>query len=239
MKKIIFLLPPSEWKNTKNRFKKQELSFNFEKPSIIAENVSEKDLKCKWKRFIEWLTLNKNIKNVDTIESINRYSWVMYNAIDYKWMDENWKSFFEEKFLILSWMYWIIKPKDKIWNYKLPIETKWLYDFWGTNILEELNSLEVDFVVNLLPISYSKLIFWSNKKQEKEFNLKRKFKIININFLKPDWTKISHWVKKIKWIFIKVTCENLETNYTNFGWEVLEKGNIIDINIVENVNRVL
>lgn len=233
MTKIIFLLPPSEWKKTENNFKKEELSFNFKKPISISYNVSEKDLKCRGNRFIEWLNLNKNITIEDTIETINRYSWVMYNAIDYNWMNDDWKRFFEEKFLILSWMYWILKPKDKIWNYKLPIETKGLYDFWGTDILEELNSLEVDFIVNLLPISYSKLIFWSNKKQEKEFNLKRNFKIININFLKPDWTKVSHWVKKIKWIFIKTICEDLETNYENFDWEILEKGNIININIIE------
>jgi len=46
MNKIIFLLPPSEGKKSENKFKSEKLSFNFEKPLKIAENVSEKDLKC-------------------------------------------------------------------------------------------------------------------------------------------------------------------------------------------------
>jgi hypothetical protein len=44
--KIIFLIPPSEGKNTKNTFEKEDISFNFEKPKFISENVTEKDLKC-------------------------------------------------------------------------------------------------------------------------------------------------------------------------------------------------
>lgn len=232
--KILFLLPPSEWKNSENKYNSEKLSFNFEKPLNIAKNVTEKDLKCTWNRFEEWLNLNNNIKKSETIEAISRYSWVMFNAINYQWINESWKEFFEENFLILSWLYWIIKPLDKIWNYKLPIETKWLLDFWWTKVLEEINNVNPDFVVNLLPISYSKLIFWKNKKQEKEFEKIKKFKIININFLKWDWKKISHWVKSIKWEWIKNICENQIKNYKNFGWEIVELNNWnIDVNIIK------
>lgn len=236
MTKIIFLLPPSEGKNNENKFHLEQLSFKFEKPKYIASCVTEKDLKCKWSRFLEWLDLNKNIEKSETLEVINRYTGVMYNSIDYYWMNDIWKNFFENHFFILSWMYWLLKPFDKIWNYKLPIETKWLYEFWGDKILEELNNLDVYFVVNLLPISYSKLIFWNTKKQEDVFNKKRKFKIININFLKNDENKISHWVKKIKWEWIKNICETWETDYNNFGWEILEKWDYIDINIKSELN---
>ncbi|MFC1798029.1 hypothetical protein ACFLY2_02630 [Patescibacteria group bacterium] len=44
--KILFLLPPSEGKNSENKYTKEELSFNFEKPLEIAQNVTGKDLKC-------------------------------------------------------------------------------------------------------------------------------------------------------------------------------------------------
>jgi hypothetical protein len=44
--KVIFLLPPSEGKNSENKYVKEEVSFNFEKPLNIVNNVSEKDLKC-------------------------------------------------------------------------------------------------------------------------------------------------------------------------------------------------
>ncbi len=220
--KILFLLPPSEWKNSENQYKKEELSFIFEKPKNIAENVTEKDLKCSWGRFLEWLELNKNIWKTETIEALKRYSGVMFNVINYSWMNKKWQKFFEEKFLIFSGMYWIVKPLDKIRNYKLPIESKWLLDFWGTKIIEEINNLKPDFVVNLLPISYSKLIFWKNKKDEVIFNKIRNFKIININFLKENWDKVSHWVKKIKWEWIKNICENNTIDYSDFWLNTLD-----------------
>ncbi len=239
-KKIIFLLPPSEAKKIENKYNKEKLSFNFKKPINIAINVSEKDLKCSWKRFQEWINLNIDILKNKTIKVIKRYSWVMYNSINYEKMKEHWKIFFEEHFFILSWMYWILKPLDKIGNYKLPIESKGLLDFWWTKIIEKINKIEPDFVVNLLPISYSKLIFWKNKKQEEIFNNKRQFKIVNINFLKSDWNKISHWVKKIKWEWINNICNKNIIDYNNFidyktfGWEIFVKeNNIIDINLIK------
>ena len=235
--KILFLLPPSEWKNSENKYDLESLNFEFEKPISIAENATEKDLKCKWDRFKQWLELNKNIKKNWTSEAINRYSWVMYNAIDYSWMNEKWKDFFENNFLILSWMYGIVKPLDKIWNYKLPIDTKDLFDFWWEKIVKKACELKPDFIVNLLPISYSKLLWLAKCRRhihKREFLINEDIKIININFLKENWDKVSHWVKKIKWEWIKNICENNVTDYKNFGWEVVEFNNwIIDINIIK------
>jgi cytoplasmic iron level regulating protein YaaA (DUF328/UPF0246 family) len=238
MTKILFLLPPSEWKNPDNKFDLEKLSFKFEKPHNIANNVTEKDLKCSWNRFEEWVKLNINLENSKTIESIKRYSGVMYNAINYKDMSQNWKIFFEKNFLILSWMYGIIKPLDKIWNYKLPIESKWLYDFWEDKIVKKISDLKPDFIVNLLPISYCKLLWLANCKKyiyKRNILIKKWIKIINVNFLKENWDKISHGVKKIKWEWIKDICEKNITNYNDFLGEVIElKNNIININIVKN-----
>ena len=232
--KIIFLLPPSEGKNSDNNSIQELLTFGFEKPEEIANNVTEKDLKCNWKRFLEWLELNKNITNSETIQAIKRYSWVMFNAINYSGMNNEWKKYFENNFKILSWMYWIVNPLDKIGNYKLPIETKWLYDFWWDKISDELIKQKPDFIVNLLPISYAKVIWlWAWTKQAKKVELITNswIKIVNINFLKPDWKKISHWVKKIKWEWIKNICEKNITKIQDFWWEIIENWNIIDVNI--------
>jgi hypothetical protein len=59
--RVIFLLPPSEGKRSENKYNSEKLSFNFEKPLNISENVSEKDLKCSGKRFEEGVELNCNI----------------------------------------------------------------------------------------------------------------------------------------------------------------------------------
>lgn len=222
--KILFLLPPSEGKNIGWEYKKEELSFVFDKPTEIANNATEKDLKCKWDRYNEGIELNKKINYWLFDLAINRYSWVMYNAIDYKWMNNIWKEFFEDNFVVFSGMYWIVKPWDKIWNYKLPIETKWLYKFWWDKITNTLNKLNLELIVNLLPWSYTKMLDFKNLNS----------KIININFLtEKDWkiVKISHWVKKIKGQWIKDICENQITDYNKFGWNVVENENIIDINI--------
>jgi len=236
--KILFLLPPSEWKNKWWEFKNEEISFRFNKPCDISINVDEKDLKCKWDRFEEWVNLNKTIcewNQKEYLESIKRYSGVMYNAIDYLWMSNNWKIFFEENFLILSWMYGIVKPLDKIWNYKLPIDTKWLFDFWEEKIVNKIVESKPDYIVNLLPISYSKLLWLAKCKRhiyKRKILLDVWVKIININFLKEDWNLVSHWVKKIKWEWIKNICDNNLTDFKQFWWKVDENWNIIDVNIV-------
>jgi len=125
----------------------------------------------------------------------------MYKAIDYQNMSKKWQKYFEKHFLILSGMYGILSPKDKIANYKLPIETKWLLEFWGDKITQTLQNMEVDIIVDLLPKTYKKMIDFS----------KIDSKVYEINFVENmNWKtkKISHGVKKIKWEFIKTMCEN-------------------------------
>ena len=244
--KILFLLPPSEGKKSWWFYDKEEISFKFEKPCEIAKNVTEKDLKCTGKRFEEGLLLNKTLTSPQPspseerelfLEAIFRYSWVMYNAIDYEEMSESWKEFFEKKFLIFSWMYGILRPLDKIGNYKLPLEKADLYKFWWDKIPEAIINLKPDYIVNLLPINYAKLIWLGTNcnrhKKKLEKILDAWIKIININFLKEDWKKISHWVKKIKWEWIKNICENNILDYKKFWWNIIENWNIIDVNIIK------
>jgi cytoplasmic iron level regulating protein YaaA (DUF328/UPF0246 family) len=161
---------------------------------------------------------------------------VMYNSLDYHWLSNKSKKFFDKHFLIFSWMYWIVRPLDKIWNYKLPIETKWLYKYWWDIIPKTIIDLKVDYIVNLLPISYAKLIGEYTKcnrhKKKKEAILNAWTKIINVNFVKTDWKKISHWVKKIKWEWIKNICENNIVDYRQFWWEVIEYWKVVDVNVI-------
>ncbi len=214
--KIIYLLPPSEGKNTQWTDESESLSFDFKKPLEIAVNATQKDLKCKDARYEQGIQLNKNIENSQVLPAIERYSWVMYNAIDYKWMSALGKKYFEENFIILSGMYWLVRPLDKIWNYKLPIETKWLYNFWWDSISEYLDGLNADYIVDMLPWSYAKMINFK----------KLKTKVIRVNFLHTkDWElkKITHGVKKVKGEYIKNICEHGFTDITKrdtTSWEI-------------------
>ncbi len=238
--KILFLLPPSEGKNSQGEIGEEKLSFNFEKPKEIATNVTQKDLKCTGSRFEEWVNLNKHLcetKDFIITPAINRYSGVMYNAIDYAGMDEDWKKYFEENFLIFSGMYGIVKANDLIGNYKLPIETKTLAKYWQETITNTLNESGADYVINLLPLSYQKMIDFK----------KISPKLVNINFQvekNGKIVKMAHWVKKIKGEWIKQVCKTLWSLYlsgevseekglfTYFGGEKIETEKSIEINIL-------
>lgn len=223
--KFTFLLPPSEWKIEGWTFNLEELTYSFEKPIDIILNATEKDLKCTSNRFNEAKKLNSTLESQSTISVIKRYSGVMYNAIWYENMSEKWQKYFNENYLIFSGLYWILNPQDKIGNYKLPIEAKWLSKYWQEEITNALNILESNYIINMLPLSYMKMIDF--KKLNK--------KVININFLKEkDWKiqKISHWVKKIKWEYIRKTCEKNFSNLEDFWWEIIEDWNQININLM-------
>jgi cytoplasmic iron level regulating protein YaaA (DUF328/UPF0246 family) len=151
----------------------------------------------------------------------------MYSAINYSDMDDNTRVFFENNFVIFSWMYGLLKPNDTIANYKLPIEATWLRNFWQTKITDTLKKIGPDYIVNLLPISYQKMIDFSEFKNQ----------VIHINFLsrKGDKVvKISHWVKKIKWEWVKNICENNIDNYNDFWWEIEHKWDETHINILHS-----
>lgn len=194
---MYFLIPPSEWKNIHNYYPEEKLSFSFDKPLHISKNATQKDLKCSWKRYEEWILLNENIEKSATVEAINRYSGVMYNSIRYSQMNEKSRIFFQKKFLIFSGMYGLLSPLDRIGNYKLPIETKWLLQFWWDMIVQALNQLPGEYIVSFLPLSYLKMI--DRKKILKT--------MIYIDFFNSDGKKVSHGVKKIKWEYIYKLCE--------------------------------
>ncbi len=198
--KLLFLLPPSEGKNSWWNPGKADLSFDFVLPLDIASSATQKDLKCAGKRYQQGIELNQDLEKSMLLAAISRYSWVMYNAIDYERMWEWARKYFEENFLMLSGMYGLLRPRDIIGNYKLPIETKWLYKFWWDQISTSLNKLEADYIIDMLPGSYTKMVNWKLIDSQ----------IIRINFLhNKGWElkKISHGVKKIKGEYIKNICE--------------------------------
>ncbi len=219
--KIIYLLPPSEGKNNGWKRWEEKCSFLFLKPRDIAINVSPKDLKCTGKRYEEGVELNKELCKiippiwydranpedflVEVLSSISRYSWVMYNAINYAGMSNNSKKYFDSNFLILSGMYGLLRPLDMIGNYKLPIESKGLYAFWNSKITDTLNSLGADIIVDLLPNSYKKMISWKDITSQ----------IVKIDFYNGN-KKLTHGVKKVKGEFIHNICNKSYTSLKDF-----------------------
>lgn len=203
--KKIFLIPPSEGKTLGGVVWKELLSFDFPKPLDIALSASEKDLKCTGTRYEEWMMLNRSVasNNVAVLPAIERYSGVMYKAIDYVGLDKNSQHYFDEHVYILSGMYGLLKPQDLVANYKLPIETRWLVAFWKAQITKTIQKIDPDQIVNLLPLSYQKMIDRT---------------VIDAEVITPDLShdedgnKLSHGIKKLRWVWLHETCKIFSAN---------------------------
>lgn len=209
MVKVLFLIPPSEGKKSGWVEQKELLSFDFEKPWEILSTASEKDLKCSGKRYEEASLLNHQLPNSPTLPAIERYDGVMYDHIWYFTMDEASKAFFDQHFLIFSGVYGLLKPQDRIANYKLPIETKGLLHFWGEKIIDKIIELRPEKIYNLLPLSYEKMLCL--KKREKSLNL------AGIELIKPDFStfngeKLTHNTKILRGMRIRQVCSSLWAN---------------------------
>ncbi|PZM86998.1 MAG: hypothetical protein DLD55_03710 [candidate division SR1 bacterium] len=209
MSTFLFLLPPSEGKRTGGNGENEVLSFPFPKPKTIACSASDKDLKCSGKRYAEALELNQKVGNTPTCSAIERYNGVMYHALDYPNLSQTGKVFFNKHFLILSGYYGLLKPQDRICNYKLPIATKGLYDFWGEKITKTLMELQPQLIISLLPHDYLKMLI---NKASKELRKSFGGKFVHLQFLDQEGKKLIHNSKSIKGERIKKLSEKAIQN---------------------------
>lgn len=226
IKNILFLIPPSEGKLAWWDVDKEKTSFSFEKPIKIIKHLSEKDLKCSWKRYKEALELNNSIDSWPFTPAIERYDGVMYKAINYKTMTSWWQDFFVEHFLILSGMYGFLRALDSIGNYKLPIEAQWLKNFWISPLNDFLKNQTKTTIVSLLPESYEKIINTSPLKE----------RYLRIEFIEKKGekeVKLAHGSKKIKWEFIRNICEKGISDLNQFWSIILDKNWIKTLRIYE------
>jgi cytoplasmic iron level regulating protein YaaA (DUF328/UPF0246 family) len=69
--------------------------------------------------------------------------------------------------------------------------------YWKEKITDKLNEINPDLIVDLLPLSYKKMIDFKKIKSQ----------IIIPELTKKD-EKVNHQIKKIKGEFIKGICEN-------------------------------
>lgn len=100
-------------------------------------------------------------------------------------------------------MYGLLKPQDKIADYKLPVETKSIVDFWGTRIIETILSLKPSKLYLLLPNSYKKLL------QLKQFTPvlhQAEIEVIEPDFTTFEGEKITHNTKILRGDRIRSIC---------------------------------
>lgn len=193
---MLILLPPSEGKRDWWHADGERLSVSLAKPLHIATTASEKNLKCTGARYAEGIRLNQTVKQWPRMTAIDRYDGVMYRAIDYPWLSEEGKEFFDTHVRILSGMYGIASPTDQIANYKLPVTTA-LARYRKQTLTDHINSIEAELIIDLLPWSYRNMI---DRKQICAH-------VSTVERRKPDGKKISHGVKGIKGRWLHDLCE--------------------------------
>ena len=203
---MLFLIPPSEWKESGwETINTPVRSFSFSLPLAIAANATPKDLKCKDKRYEEGIALNKTVEQWPYLPAIQRYTGVMFKALDYHVMAKDWQDYANQHILIVSGMYGLLQLQDTIANYKLPVTSKWLYKFWWDKLTQALITFAKEknhsHIIDLLPWAHKKLF---------NFDLAREqgLQVTTVNFYHK-WTnkKLTHGVKKVKGEWIKEHCE--------------------------------
>jgi cytoplasmic iron level regulating protein YaaA (DUF328/UPF0246 family) len=130
----------------------------------------------------------------------------MFKALSYDTLLPSTKTFFNQHVLICSGMYWLLSPQDTIWNYKLPIWTKWLTNYrkkeWITSVIIDYAKKHNATLIDLLPGSYKKMF---NRKLIHEAWIHS----TEVNFYANDngvLKKLTHAVKQVKWRWLHDIC---------------------------------
>jgi hypothetical protein len=114
-------------------------------------------------RYQKWSAkLSKN-----TRPAIYAFAGDVYTGLDAYTMDKKQIDFAQKNLRMLSGLYGILKPLDKIYPYRLEMGTnlpvddkKNLYQFWDNTIVNEINEelSEKDYLINLASEEYFKVI---------------------------------------------------------------------------------
>ena len=201
---MLILIPPSEGKSSKNssntKFKETNFIFENEVKTIQKklQNLSDAELEKTYGVNLEKAkklnSLNLNAMENNCSYSIERYTGVVYNQIDWKNLSDESQSYFEKNIRIFSGLFGIVAPKTLIPDYKLKMSSLSLTKFW-LPILTKYLSKE-DIIIDLLPQIHSK-----SYSHENIFRID--FKIIKDGKLKS----AGHMGKVVKGQFIKFLCE--------------------------------
>lgn len=157
-------------KNTTPKFiKDSEFIHSFLKeksPKYLSElmEISPKLADENWERNQKW-TATPTSKN--SAPAMFAFTGEVYRGLDAKTLDEKAVKYLEKNFRILSGLYGLLKPSDKVMLYRLEMgrpfqfdSYKNLYEFWTDKVTQQLNSeLKKDeLLINLASNEYGKVV---------------------------------------------------------------------------------
>lgn len=141
-------------------------------PQFLAElmELSSKLADENWERNQNW---KKNPTDEESAPALFAFTGEVYRGLDAGTLGEKEVQYLQEHYRILSGLYGLLRPSDRVMLYRLEMGRKFqfehynnLYEFWSDKITEQLNSElgEDDFILNLASNEYFKVV---NRKQLK------------------------------------------------------------------------
>ena len=135
-------------------------------PKYLSElmEISTKLADENWERNQNW---KANPSAKESAPALMTFSGEVYRGLDAKSLDENAIKYLQKNYRMLSGLYGLLKPSDRIMLYRLEMGRKFkfdghknLYEFWKEKVTEQLNSelKTKDIVLNLASKEYFKVI---------------------------------------------------------------------------------
>ncbi|QOW09515.1 peroxide stress protein YaaA [Kaistella flava (ex Peng et al. 2021)] len=135
-------------------------------PQYLSElmEISPKLADENWERNQNW---KAKPSSKESAPAMMAFSGEVYRGLDAKSLDENAVKYLQKNYRMLSGLYGLLKPSDKVMLYRLEMGRKFkfdqyknLYEFWKDKVTEQLNSelKSKDIVLNLASKEYFKVI---------------------------------------------------------------------------------
>lgn len=204
----VILIPPSESKQPggdnpplkKVSKEVQPLIAHFNK---IGQADWAKLLGVKGKALEQGVRANKTVLISKTFPAIERYTGVVYSAIDYASLSPKGKEFFNRHVRIISALFGLVSPDQLIPDYKWPMEKGGFDKHWRPIITRKLKE---SYVIDLLPQAHKKAVQY-------EHGLSIDFCLMKDGRNKP----AGHSGKHIKGRFVRFLCENQIVSEKDFS----------------------
>ena len=135
-------------------------------PKYLSDlmEISPKLADENWERNQKW---NAKPKSKESAPAMFAFTGEVYRGLDAKTLDQKAVTYLQKHYRILSGLYGLLKPSDKVMLYRLEMgrnfkfdRYKNLYEFWREKVTEQLNSelKSKDFILNLASNEYFKVL---------------------------------------------------------------------------------
>lgn len=233
----LILLPPSEGKAAGGDgppLQLDTLSFEALNPTRLRmikavvqlgqqPRVSKKLLGVKGVALEKAMADNASVGDSQTMPAIERYTGVMYDAIDYQSLDTSPREAFDESVVIMSGLFGMVRPSDMIPNYKLKMSApllrrKTCSAVWKPLITKALVlAAESDVFWDLLPIEHSAA--WDPAKVPCKTRFR--FKFLQVDSVGQTKT-VSHLSKALKGALVRhLVCNASAANSPESALELI------------------